>query len=68
VNTPDGLQLLGGVEDGLHEQDVGGLGQVEAPSPGVDGQQQDCLPCILLERLQVRLETEWENIESHGEY
>ena len=41
VHTADGLQLLRGVEDGLHQQDVAGLDQVEAVGARGDGQEED---------------------------
>ena len=40
MDTADGLHLLGGVENGLDEEHMGGLDQVESVSTGVDGKQE----------------------------
>ena len=52
----DGLQLMGRVEDGLHQQNMGGLDDVQPVGACVERQQQDVDLLLVLEGAQVLLE------------
>lgn len=55
VHSADGLQLVRRVEDGLHQQHVRGLDDVQPVGAGVEGQQQDVDLLVVLEGAQVLL-------------
>lgn len=56
VHSADGLQLVRRVEDGLDQQHVRGLDDVQPVGAGVQGQQEDVDLFIVLEGAQVLLE------------
>lgn len=55
MHASDGLQLVGGVEDGLHQQHVRGLNDVQPVGARVQRKQQDVDLHLVLERAQVLL-------------
>lgn len=55
MHSADGLQLVGGVEDGLHQQDVGGLDDVQPVGARVEGEEEDVDLVLVLEGAEVLL-------------
>lgn len=56
MDSADGLELVGGVQDGLHQQDVGRLDDVQPVGAGVEREEEDVDLLLVLEGAQVLLE------------
>lgn len=56
VDSADGLELVSRVKDGLHQQNVGGLNDVQTIGARVERKQQDVDLFIIFERAQIFLE------------
>lgn len=55
MHPADGLELVGRVEDGLHQQHVGRLDDVQPVGAGVEREEEDVDLLIVLEGAQVLL-------------
>lgn len=56
VNPAYGLELVSRVQDGLHQQNVGGLDDVQTVRAGVERKQEDVDLFIIFEGAQIFLE------------